>query len=230
MRKTTFDYASKHYKPQDSYYSKADEIRAQKVLKFIGRGKKVLDLGCFDGTIGQKIAAQGNQVWGIDASAEVVKQARKNNVKAQVGDVTQKLTFKEGFFDVVFAGEILEHIVDTDFFLAEIKRVLKPKGTLIITTPNVASLGRRLLLLFGKNPYLEASLGFPTDLSSGHVRFYTKDLLISFLEHKGFEVVCFESDIVNLSSKIYSKRLANIFPTLGRTLLVKAKLVYKQKD
>lgn len=223
MRTKTFVHAAKHYQPRDSYYSKADEVRVQKVLKLIGRGKKVLDLGCFDGAISQKIAASGNQVWGIDASEQAVKQARKKKVKAQVGDVSQKLAFKEGFFDVVFAGEIIEHILDTDFFLEEIKRVLRVNGELVITTPNVASLGRRLLLFLGKNPYFEVALGFPIGRSSGHIRFYTKELLVNFLKHKGFNVVSFESDIVNLSNKIYSEKLANIFPSLGRTLILKCK-------
>lgn len=173
----------------------------------------------------------GNKVWGIDASEEAVKLARGKGVDAKVGNMEETFEFENDFFDMCILAEIIEHILDTDFFIQEIKRVLKPGGYLILSTPNVASLGRRLMLLFGKNPYFEACFGYPPYATAGHIRFFTKDLLFGFLRHKGFEIIKFTSDVVNFtpSGKIASKLLADLFPTFGRSLIIKAiKARYKR--
>jgi len=195
------------------------------MVSLVGTGNRVLDLGCFDGTIGEILIKNGNEVCGIDASKKAVKLAREKGIKAKVGNIEEKFDFEDNFFDVVVSGEIIEHIVDTDFFIDEIRRVLKPNGFLVLSTPNVASLGRRILLFFGKNPYFEASFGFPSYATAGHIRFFTEDLLLSYLKFKKFEIITFTSDIVNFtpSGNISSKLLADIFPSLGRSLIVEAK-------
>ena len=80
------------------------------------------------------------------------------------------------------------------------------------------------LVMEGKNPYFEASLGYPPEAHAGHIRFFTKKLLLSYLEYKGFETIEFTSDVVNFtpSGKIASKLFADLFPTFGRSLIVKA--------
>ena len=122
--------------------------------------------------------------------------------------------------------------MDTDFFIDEIKRVLKPNSFLILSTPNIASLGRRFLLLFGKNPYFEASFGYPNEAHAGHIRFFTKDLLLGYLEHRGFGRIKFTSNVVNFtpSGKIASKLLADLVPTFGGSLIVKAKNMYQNGE
>jgi len=219
-----FDYASKYYNKETlNYLSKSEKIRLTKIQFFVGTENKVLDLGCYDGSLGKLLIENKNDVYGIDASEEALHIAKKNGLKVKSGDLEKIIDFDDGYFDVVVAGEIIEHIVNTDFFIDEIKRVLKPNGVLILSTPNVASLGRRLLLLFGKNPYFEASLGFPPNATAGHIRFFTKDLLCDFLVHKGLNVVEFTSDCVNLipSGKINSKFLADLMPSFGRSLIIK---------
>jgi hypothetical protein len=75
-----------------------------------------------------------------------------------------------------------------------------------------------------KNPYFEASFGYPPEAHAGHIRFFTKDLLLGYLRFKGFEIIRFTSDVVNFtpSGRIASKLLADLFPTFGRSLIVKA--------
>ena len=55
-------------------------------------------------------------------------------------------------YDVIIASEIIEHVFDTDFFIEELKRILKPNGRIIITTPNMHFAANRLLFLMGKFP------------------------------------------------------------------------------
>jgi len=219
-------YANELYHPGlIPYDSRAEEIRFNKILKLIGRNKKILDIGCYDGSLGKLLINNNNEVYGIEINKESAKLAKKRGLRVKVQDATETLGFKNDFFDIVVAGEIIEHILDTDFFINEIKRVLKPGGQLVLTTPNMASFGRRILLLLGKNPHMEASLGFPPEARAGHIRFFTKGLLIRYLQHKKFKVLKFTSDVVNFnrSGSLMSSFLANLFPTLGKTLIFLAK-------
>jgi len=62
------------------------------------------------------------------------------------------LPFENNYFDFVFAGEIIEHLFDSRFFLKEVHRVLKINGYLILSTPNLARIDDRLKFLLGKTP------------------------------------------------------------------------------
>lgn len=106
---------------------KSDVIRMGKMIQMVGKHKRVLDLGCGAGLFGKKLIEQGNEVYGIDFAPKAVKDARIKGVKAKCGDLTKKLPFNNKYFDVVTAGEVIEHVVDTGFFLDEINRVLKKK-------------------------------------------------------------------------------------------------------
>lgn len=201
----------------------ADELRIQKVLGLIGSGKTVLDVGCFDGTISEKILKNGNDVYGLDISEPAIEAALKKEIKAQVANVEERWPFADNFFDGVFAGEIIEHLFDTDGFLGEVKRVLKPDGFLVLTTPNLASLGRRLLLLTGKNPLIESAC---LNAVAGHLRYFVKDSLFELLHRHSFVVVKFESTVVNfnITGNFCSRFLAKVFPSLGSSLIVKCQV------
>ncbi|MDA8161789.1 MAG: methyltransferase domain-containing protein [Desulfobacteraceae bacterium] len=221
----TADYAKMVYGEGElQYSSKAEKVRLEKIVKLVGTGNKVLDIGCYNGIIGSILIKNGNEVYGIEINPQVAENARQKGLKVKIQDIENQFDFEDNFFDVVVAAEIIEHILDTDFFINEIKRVLKPKGVLILSTPNVASLGRRIFLLLGENPYFEASFGYPPKAHAGHIRFFTKDLLFGYLKYKGFEIIKFTSDVVNFTSsgKIVSKLFAYLFPTFGRSLIVRA--------
>lgn len=187
--------------------------------------KNILDIGCHDGTFLSLLKNRENNFFGLEASDWGVEQARKKGIAVQqyFFDDKTSLPFKDNFFDLVVAGEIIEHIFDTDFFLEEIHRILKPEGKLLISTPNVASLGRRLLLLFGINPIIEISPNEPA--SSGHIRYFTFGSLKNLLEKHKFKIIAFQSDCVNFSEngKIKSGFLAKIFPKIGASIICLAR-------
>ncbi len=207
-------------------YSTAELKKMDIVLKMIGSGKTVLDVGSFDGTIAQKIEQSGNRVVSVDVSFAALQNAKK-----RVSNVVQispfsEYPFRDQTFDIVFFGEVLEHIMDTDSILLELKRILKNNGSLIVTTPNVASLPRRLLLLFGKNPFLEFSLNPQRSVPGiGHIRYFTKATLFELLEANGFDVEDFTSDAVNFfkGGRGCSTFLARLFPFFGKSLIVKCR-------
>jgi len=225
-------YAQIRYKPSDDRkINKAEEIRIKKIIKASGTNNTILDVGCYDGFIGEKLIKAGNIVYGMEISKEAVLVAQKKGLIVSYTSAEDNFPYKDNFFDVVIAGEIIEHLLDTKKFLKEIKRVLKTDGKFILTTPNVASLGRRIFLLFGKNPYFEAAYGYPPEADAGHIRFYTKKVLLNFLNYMSFNVIKYESTVINFnkSGNFSSKALAKLFPTLGACHFVIAKKIQNFK-
>lgn len=111
-----------------------------------------------------------------------------------------RFPYEDGRFDVVLFCEILEHLQnDPCRTLREIKRVLAPGGTLILTTPNVARLENAARMVAGANIYDPYSGNGPY---GRHNREYTRDELTLLLEYLGFDLeVCFTSDVhANLSA------------------------------
>lgn len=94
--------------------------------------------------------------------------------------------YAEGEFDVVIFAEIIEHLLnDPCKVLREIKRVLKPSGTLIVTTPNVARLENVARLISGENVYDPYSGYGPY---GRHNREYNRHELVTLLQFEGFDV------------------------------------------
>jgi 2-polyprenyl-3-methyl-5-hydroxy-6-metoxy-1,4-benzoquinol methylase len=94
------------------------------------------------------------------------------------------LPWEASAFDAVVAGEVIEHVVNTDHLLREVARVLRPGGVLVITTPNLASLENRIRLLLGRYPmWMDHRVS-----GAGHLRYYTPRLLRAHLAQHGFAV------------------------------------------
>ncbi len=149
------------------YYSGlAPEPRFKEVLALLSELKagRLLDIGCGDGTftILLKEALKAEEAVGIEIAPEAITAIEKKGIKAYQLDIDEKpLPFDDAYFDVVYCGEIIEHVFNPDHLLAEIHRVLKPEGTCVITTPNLAGWPSRLALLLGYQPY-------PTAVSPEH--------------------------------------------------------------
>lgn len=160
-------------------------------------------------------------MYGVDIAMNKVVLAKKRGIKARVVDIgSHALPYKNNFFDVVLFTDVIEHMFDTDAALIQIYRVLKEGGLLLITTPNVASLARRILLLFGINPHLEYSSRYMDFLpgSVGHIRYYTHQNLRNQLQRCGFKDVVTKGDRVNF--QIFSSaKLAKLFPKLSVDIL-----------
>jgi len=117
---------------------------------------RLLDVGCGDGSFAILLggAFLATELHGVDLSERAVALAQKSGLQAIRLDVERDaLPYPNHHFDLVFAGEILEHLLDPDRLLDEAYRVLKPAGYLVLTTPNLASWYNRLQLLWGYQPY-----------------------------------------------------------------------------
>lgn len=190
-------------------------------------GARVLDIGCNDGTISSQLLKLGIRVCGLDLSAENVRQARERGIDAAVGNAREKLPFEEGYFDVVFAGEIIEHLYDPEAFMREVRRVLRPGGAIVLTTPNLASLGNRMRLLVGRypklmSPYLSEGMG-------DHIHMFTVDTLERLFVKTGFFLTDISSSSISLSKEgfgpPYFPLLAGLCPSLGDLLIAKGQKI-----
>ncbi|MFA5872185.1 MAG: class I SAM-dependent methyltransferase [Parcubacteria group bacterium] len=224
------------YSDQNNLGNLAKNPRIQSMLEIINRAnpkdKNILDIGCYDGTFLSLIKNRNNNFFGLEASDWGAEKARQKGIEVNqyFFNGSAGLPYEDEFFDVITAGEIVEHIFDTDFFLEEIARALKPGGKFLLSTPNIASFGRRLLLLAGKNPIIEIS---PNESdSSGHIRYFTFKTLKDILGKHKFEIILSRSDYVNFSKngKIRSVFLAKIFPRTGTSIICYAKKTSRKTE
>ena len=116
-----------------------------------GPGKRVLDLGCRPGAVTEHFLS-GNEVVGFDVDSEALERAQARGIATVWGDVEERLPFDDASFDVVVAGEILEHTRFPEDVVAEIARVLRPDGVLVGSVPNAYRLKNRLVFLAGRPP------------------------------------------------------------------------------
>lgn len=117
----------------------------------IGRGKRVLDLGCRAGALTRHFL-DGNEVVGLDVDAAALEKAAALGIQPVQANVEEPLPFDDESFDAVVAGELLEHLQFPDALVAEIARVLRPGGTLVGSVPNAYRLQSRLRFLRGRAP------------------------------------------------------------------------------
>ncbi len=119
----------------------------EKIVQVIGADQrgKVLDLGCGDGDYSVRLKELGFEVVAGDMDVKRFKYAGKIDFK--VCDVTRRLPFEDGTFDYILLAEVIEHLSNPYEVMAEISRVLKKGGKLVLSTPNILNLKSRLRYL-----------------------------------------------------------------------------------
>lgn len=217
-------------KTQDTLYDEAQYstpgFKLLKIKKLLPKSQNLLllDVACGDGYLSKYF--ENFEYHGIDFAKEQVQKAKKRKLKVICYDLTKKWPYKDKKFDVLLASEIIEHVFDTDFFLSECNRVLKPGGIIILTTPNICSLGARIKMLFGKRPpAIECRAG---KNNAGHIRAFSYADLKELFEDNSFAVEKTKGSILYLPilSLISQKaciKLADIFPKLSAGFIIRAR-------
>jgi ubiquinone/menaquinone biosynthesis C-methylase UbiE len=141
-----------------------------------------LDLGCGDGRLTLELRAR--DIVGADVSTVALDRARRRVGEREIELVELTagavLPFDDGRFDLVLMAETIEHVVDVQSLLSEVRRVLRPGGELAVTTPAHGRGSGLSMLLRG----FERSF----DPLSPHIRFFTRGSLSGLLEEMGFDV------------------------------------------
>jgi 2-polyprenyl-3-methyl-5-hydroxy-6-metoxy-1,4-benzoquinol methylase len=113
-------------------------LRQDVYLRLVNGGARVLELGCGLSPFCMLAARRGLRVVGLDQSIVAIEALRRaySGVAWCVGDA-RRVPFPDARFDTVVAGELIEHLEEPERLLAEMDRLCRPRGRLILSTPQV---------------------------------------------------------------------------------------------
>lgn len=190
---------------------------------------KVLDIGCGDGDYSFRLKNLGFEVIALDLDEKRFKY--KNKIEFYKCDITKGLPLPDIFFDYVIFLEVIEHLRNPYFVVGEISRILKEKGKLIISTPNILNLKSRLRFLF------EGSFEFFREPLLEQVKLYkgnTENLHLIGWRYHEIEYMLYENRLI--IEKIYTdlinpkaKTLMFFLPLLKLQLYLKRMRSIKKK-
>lgn len=168
------------------YLSDIQNKRIEHFLDFIKdvrQGSKILDIGCQSGHLCAQLQKLGYEPYGVEVMKELVQDAQNKypSLNIQWADCEKTIPFEDNFFDVVWAGDVIEHIRFTNVFINEVNRVLKKGGLFALTTPMHNRLKNVIIALHNFDKHFDPE--FP------HLRFYTITSLKSVLGKRGFRIM-----------------------------------------
>jgi predicted TPR repeat methyltransferase len=177
-------------------------ILLEKVLAR-GSGLAVLDLGFGAGQFARRIRPACRYLAGVELDPEAAEEGARFFDQPVVGDLLEGIAGPwQERFDVIVAGDILEHLPRPEDLLSALRPLLKTDGALLVSLPNVANVTVRIGLLFGRFAYAPRGI-----LDRTHVRFFTRATGRALLEENGYRVVSVDATAMPLELAV---------PALGR--------------
>ena len=171
-------YKYHHSTNRERGFSILKDERGRLLEDLIGEGKAVLDIGCRDGAL-TKYFVPGNTVLGVDIDDVALAEAAKLGIETKKVDLNGDWSELSGRkFDVVVAGEVLEHLYYPDQVSKKAAMLLNPGGLFVGSVPNAFSLKNRLRYLMGTKRY--TPLSDPTHINHFHADELKKLLQKSF--------------------------------------------------
>ena len=193
-------YRDHHEHGDRQDFTVSEDRRGPLFAAWIGRGRRVLDLGCRDGTL-TRYFAEGNQVLGLDVDRDALGQAATRlGIETRWADVSLSVPADDAAFDCVVAGEVIEHLPYLDVVLDEIARVLTPGGLFVGSVPNAYNLKARINVLKGEE----------LDRDPTHLQFFSPAKLRRVLEPRFDlrELVAVRGKWAWLSLALFARHLA----------------------
>jgi 2-polyprenyl-3-methyl-5-hydroxy-6-metoxy-1,4-benzoquinol methylase len=171
--------------PAEYQFKEGDGSSHAVMLQMLDRlpPSRILDLGCSGGLFAERARAAGHHVTGVDAIE--VPGVRDRTDRFFVADLEQGIPAEVGGrYDVVVAGDIIEHISRPVDLLRAMRRVLRPGGQLLLSVPNFGHWYPRVRVAAGVFGYDRRGI-----LDSTHLRFFTRSTLRRTVREAGFDVM-----------------------------------------
>jgi glycosyltransferase involved in cell wall biosynthesis len=166
-------------------------------------GRKVLELGVGDASLTRRLNDAGAVVDGVEVEPLYVELAKPYCRRIFSGDLNDvKSLGLEGEYDIIVAADVLEHLIDPEQVLAQLKAYIKKGGLLVVSLPNIANIYIRLSLLAGRFRYHTKGI-----LDRTHLHFYTIDTARLMLRKTGWIVE---------AGEVTAIPFALVFPFLGK--------------
>lgn len=148
----------------------------------------MLDFGCGAGHLIHEMRRvnPGARLIGIDVSEEALQRAKEHCPYAEFHRIDDGGTapLHDGSVDFILSSEVIEHVYDTENMVAEIARILRPGGRLLLTTPYHGFFKNLAIVLFGFDRHFNPI--------GPHVRFFSKQTLTALLERHGLRVIAYD--------------------------------------
>jgi len=175
-----YDY-SDDYNPEKAAPSSIDA----RVLSWIKKGSRVLELGCSSGYMGKVLWGKGCNVTGVELNPIAAEKRTRFYENMIVGDIEDPNTLNviQGYFDVIMCISVLEHLKNPLNVLKRLPVFLKQEGYFLIALPNIAHWSIRWHILRGRFDYEDYGI-----LDETHLRFYTFHTAKKMIREVGLDV------------------------------------------
>lgn len=158
---------------------------------------KILDIGCGKNAELFNYKIGNDYYYGCDFYGQIIKD---NYTKIDLNEEDLSYIYKNQKFDIIFCGEVIEHLFSPDHLIDEIKKLMHDESILILSTPNLSCYLNRILLLFGISPlYLENSSDIKLgrkfkflgqfNKTEGHIHLFTYGAIKDFFKLKNLKII-----------------------------------------
>ena len=177
--------------------------------------QNLLDVGCGYGKL-LSFFVRFQNCYGVDFSEGPLSKAKSRGINTyRVNLENERIPFQSNFFDLVICSQVIEHVLNTDSLLNEINRVLRDKGTLILTFPNINQPVSWLAQIIFDYPPM-----FAARYKSTHVRDYTLRIVKKILPIYGFDIYNIRGTCIYPFKSNFSQWLAKITPRISQRIIV----------
>ncbi len=184
----------------DTDVGRIDVIHTQRLdalAQYIPKKSKILDVGCGNGIFLQAIARAGHTPVAMDIAPKIIEHMKKIGIQGY----TKLSKIPEKSFDAATAFDVIEHTIDPQLFVREVKATLKKNGVVMFTTPNLVGVSGRIL----RTKWHAFGPG-------GHNVLFSPQSLKLILENNGFEILSLKTDTFTqwfVPSTTLPKKIAN---------------------
>jgi 2-polyprenyl-3-methyl-5-hydroxy-6-metoxy-1,4-benzoquinol methylase len=154
----------------------------------------LVDIGCFNGALSERFRRFAGRVIGIDIHPDALVEAAKKGIETIAFDIASggRAPLPDGSADVIVCADVIEHVIDPRLLMNEARRLLRPGGALLVSTPNMGYWLSRVRLVMGRAPMCTNGVapGFRSDhwVDPSHIHMCLLSEWLAFFRDCGWRV------------------------------------------